>query len=235
MKGIIAIMVIGLFSCTGKGSSPKDFERARESMVRFQLEARGIEDERVLHAFRQVPRHEFVPRVYKAEAYHDYPLPIGEGQTISQPYMVALMTQLLGPGPEDRILEIGTGSGYQAAILSLLSKEVYSIEIVEPLARSAEVRLNRLGYENVEVRCGDGYLGWPDAAPFDGIIITCALPRLPEPLIDQLAEGGRIVAPMGEEGEMQILTLFEKRAGELLKREEGGCFFVPMRGEIEEE
>lgn len=235
MKGIVVIVMFGLLSCSGKSPRPKDFEEARERMVRLQIEARGIRDERVLQALRQVPRHEFVPKAYQAEAYHDYPLPIGEDQTISQPYIVALMTQLLEPDSGDRVLEIGTGSGYQAAILSLLVKEVYTIEILEPLARSAEARLQRLGYENVKVRCGDGYLGWPEAAPFDGIIITCALPRLPQPLIDQLAEGGRLVAPMGKEGELQILTVFEKRAGRLLKREEGGCFFVPMRGKIEEE
>lgn len=204
-------------------------------MVKTQLESRGIKDKRVLDAFRKVKRHLFVPKSYRKEAYGDYPLPIGEGQTISQPYMVAVMTELLKLKGDERVLEIGTGSGYQAAILSILAKEVYTIEIIPSLAESAKERLKKLGYNNVWVKCGDGYLGWPEKAPFDGIIITCAPPRLPKPLKEQLAEGGRIVAPIGEEGEMQVLTVFEKKNGKLIKKEEGGCFFVPMTGKIEKE
>lgn len=227
-------MMLFLFSSDSKpGFTADKFEKQRESMVRWQLEARGIKDPRVLDAFRRVPRHEFVLEKYQSDAYSDHPLPIGEGQTISQPYMVAIMTELLQLTGNEKVLEIGTGSGYQTAILSLLAKEVYTIEIIEPLAKSAEERLKRLGYNNVYVRVGDGYQGWPENAPFDGIIITCAPPYLPEPLKEQLAEGGKIVAPIGEKGQMQILTVFEKKNGKIVKREEGGCFFVPMTGEIE--
>jgi len=233
VKRFIVLFPI-LFSC-GLFSKGDNFSKEREWMVKTQLESRGIKDKRVLDAFRKVKRHLFVPKSYRREAYGDYPLPIGEGQTISQPYMVAVMTELLKLKGDERVLEIGTGSGYQAAILSLLAKEVYTIEIIPSLAKSAEKRLKELGYDNVWVKCGDGYLGWPEKAPFDGIIITCAAPRLPNPLKEQLAEGGRIVAPIGEEGEMQTLTVFEKRDGKLIKREEGGCFFVPMTGRIEKE
>lgn len=201
-------------------------------MVRGQLEARGIKDPRVLDAFRHVPRHEFVKRSDQRSAYDDHPLPIGEGQTISQPYMVAVMTELLQLKKTDKVLEIGSGSGYQAAILSLLAHEIYSVEIVQPLAQSATELLRRLGYDNVRVRTGDGYTGWPEQAPFDAVIITCAPPVLPEPLFGQLAEGGRIVAPIGEAGRLQILTVFDKKSGTLEKNEESGCYFVPMTGVI---
>jgi len=159
-------------------------------MVNRQIKARGIRDCKVLEAMAKVPRHEFVPEAYRDMAYSDTPLPIGEGQTISQPYIVALMTEALELNPGDRVLEVGTGSGYHAAVLSEIAKEVYTIEIIESLGRTAEERLKRLGYKNVKVRIGDGYLGWQEYAPFDAIIVTCAPEHIPQPLVEQLAEGG---------------------------------------------
>jgi protein-L-isoaspartate(D-aspartate) O-methyltransferase len=204
---------------------------ARHDMVRSQIQARGISDERVIDAMLKVERHRFVPEVLERLAYHDRPLPIGEGQTISQPYIVALMTERLELRPADRVLEIGTGSGYQAAILSCIVEEVYTIEIVEPLAVSAEALLDRLGYKNVRVRHGDGFLGWPEAAPFDAIIVTCAPPRLPEPLSAQLAEGGRLIVPLGDD--FQVLTLYRKSGGVLTQERIAPVLFVPMKGLIE--
>jgi protein-L-isoaspartate(D-aspartate) O-methyltransferase len=205
---------------------------ARRDMVTSQIKARGIKDERVINAMLQVERHRFVPVNYEKLAYGDFPLPIGKEQTISQPYIVALMTQELELKETDRVLEIGTGSGYQAAVLSLLVEQVFTVEIIESLADSAVRRLERLGFENIHVRCGDGFLGWPEAAPFDAIIITCAPPTLPQPLVDQLAEGGRLIVPLGED--YQILTLYEKVGGSLQKEEIVPVLFVPMRGLIEE-
>jgi protein-L-isoaspartate(D-aspartate) O-methyltransferase len=203
-------------------------------MVELQLAARDISDERVLAAMGKVPRHEFVPAAYRAKAYTDQPLPIGRGQTISQPYVVALMTQLLKLGDDERVLEIGTGSGYQAAVLAGLAQSVYSIEIDPELAAEAARRLESLGYDNVHIRAGDGFFGWPEAAPFDAILITAATPRVPERLADQLAEGGRLVAPVGAGGE-QELTLVTKRNGTLHPRSFGGVLFVPMTGEVRRE
>jgi protein-L-isoaspartate(D-aspartate) O-methyltransferase len=179
-----------------------------------------------------VQRHKFVPNRYEKLAYIDRPLPIGEEQTISQPYIVALMTECLQLSETDRVFEVGTGSGYQAAILSLIVDQVYTVEIIEVLADSAAQRLARLGFDNVQVRHGDGYLGWPDAAPFDAIIITCAPPTLPQPLVEQLAEGGRLIVPLGDD--YQILTLYRKVEGILKKEEIAPVLFVPMRGLIEE-
>jgi protein-L-isoaspartate(D-aspartate) O-methyltransferase len=205
---------------------------ARRHMVTDQIQARGIRDERVLDAMLKVERHKFVPNMYEKLAYIDRPLPIGEEQTISQPYIVALMTECLQLKESDRVFEVGTGSGYQAAILSLLAEEVYTVEIIEVLADSAAQRLARLGYDNVHVRHGDGFLGWPEAAPFDAIIITCAPPKLPQPLVEQLAEGGRLIVPLGED--YQILTLYKKVGGTLQKEEIAPVLFVPMRGLIED-
>ena len=174
------------------------YEVARREMVRTQIAARGISDKRVLEALTKVERHKFVPRQYRRYAYVDNPLPIDADQTISQPYIVALMTELLQLDGSEKVLEIGTGSGYQAAILGELAGEVYSIEIIDTLARTAERRLKQLGYRNVTVLCADGYEGWPEMAPFDGIIVTCAPPEIPEPLLDQLAEGGRMIIPVGK-------------------------------------
>lgn len=205
------------------------FRRLREEMVRTQIAERGVRNPRVLEAMRRVPRHLFVPQDLRHRAYEDTPLPIGEGQTISQPYMVAWMTELLDVGEEDRVLEVGTGSGYQAAILCELVKEVYTIEKNLLLAREAEERLRSLGYANVCVRVGDGTLGWPEKAPFDGIMVTAGAPSVPQPLLEQLAEGGRLVIPVGS-ATLQMLTVVRKEDGGLRTTEEGSCIFVPLVG-----
>lgn len=201
----------------------------QQEMVSTQIEARGIRDPRVLAALRDVPRREFVPRYLREEAFDDNPLPIGHGQTISQPYIVALMSEMLAIEPGHRVLEIGTGSGYQAAILSKLAAKVYSVEIVEPLGRDARERLERLGHDNVEIRIGDGYQGWPGEAPFDRIILTAAPPAIPQALIDQLAPGGRLIAPEGGFGQMQRLMTIDKDAEGRVTRTPGiPVRFVPM-------
>ncbi len=206
-------------------------ERRRE-MVENQLRARDITDQRVLEVMARVPRHRFVPEDQRRRAYNDHPLPIGHGQTISQPYIVALMTQLAAPKPGDRALDVGTGSGYQAAVLAELCKEVFSIEIVEPLAEEAKKRLAELGYKNIQVRAGDGYRGWPEHAPFDVIIVAAAPNHVPQPLVDQLAPGGRLVLPVG--GYPQQLTLITKGAdGTIRRRVIAPVLFVPMTGEAQ--
>ena len=202
-------------------------------MIEEQLVARGIRDERVLATMREVPRHEFVPAAMREHAYEDRPLPIGDGQTISQPFMVAFMTESLALRPTDRVLEIGTGSGYQAAVLGQLAAEVYSIEIVERLARQAAIDLMRLGFKNVQVRAGDGYQGWPDAAPFDAVIVTCAPDHVPEPLVRQLKDGGRMIIPVGD-ADGQRLHLLEKRGDRVEQRAVLPVLFVPMTGESEQ-
>jgi len=230
---ILILPCLVFFSCClGKiGEGETGFDKKRKVMVREQIQERGVEDGRVLEAMEKVPRHEFVPEEYRRFAYEDSPLPIGEGQTISQPYIVALMTECLGLKGGERVLEVGTGSGYQAAILSELVEEVYTIEILEPLAKRAEELLQKLGYRNVKVRCGDGYLGWEEYAPFDGIIVTCAPDHIPEPLIEQLAEGGRMVIPVGETPFNQVLKLIRKREGKLVVENVVPVRFVPMTGE----
>jgi protein-L-isoaspartate(D-aspartate) O-methyltransferase len=231
---IAIISVLSICDCAAQdklNESPWEIA-ARKDMVYGQIKARGISDERLIDAMLKVERHKFVPAKYMKMAYGDYPLPIGEGQTISQPYIVALMTDKLALKATDRVLEIGTGSGYQAAVLSLLVDSVYTIEIVEPLADSSAQRLARLGYDNVQVRHGDGFLGWPEAAPFDAIIITCAPPRVPEPLIEQLAQGGRLIVPLGDD--FQVLTLYRRVADSLQEEEITPVLFVPMKGLIEE-
>lgn len=197
-------------------------------MVREQIAARGVTDPAVLAAMEKVPRHLFIDEKYTAVAYDDHPLPIEEGQTISQPYIVALMTELLSASKDDRILEIGTGSGYQAAVLGEITKEVFSVEIIPSLAESAAERLKNLGYKNVRVRAGDGFLGWEEHAPYDGIIVTCAPKDIPGPLIAQLREGGRLVIPVGEG--FQELKLGEKKNGEFTVRDIIPVRFVPMTG-----
>jgi protein-L-isoaspartate(D-aspartate) O-methyltransferase len=209
-----------------------DPEDARRRMVTEQLARRGITNPHVLAAMAAVPRHEFVPKDLQNEAYDDGPLPIGAGQTISQPYIVAFMTEQLAPKPGDRVLEVGTGSGYQAAILAKLVKEVYTIEIVESLGRRAMQDLSRLGFTNVHVRIGDGYAGWPEEAPFDAVIVTCAPERVPEPLTQQLKEGGRMIIPVGGR-RGQELYLLEKRNGKLEQRAVLPVRFVPMTGRAE--
>jgi protein-L-isoaspartate(D-aspartate) O-methyltransferase len=200
-------------------------------MVQEQLKPRGIHDERVLEAMSKVPREVFVPENMRAQSYADSALPIGQDQTISQPFIVAYMTEQLRLQPTDRVLEIGTGSGYQAAVLAELAKEVYTIEIVEPLAKEASARLARLDYNNAHVKIGDGYQGWPEVAPFDAIIVTCAPDKVPQPLAQQLKEGGRMIIPVGSGMMDQQLYLLEKKDGELAQRAILPVRFVPMAGE----
>jgi protein-L-isoaspartate(D-aspartate) O-methyltransferase len=201
-------------------------------MVAEQLEGRGIHDPAVLGALARVPRHLFVPEEARSGAYMDTPLPIGYGQTISQPYIVALMSSLLDVKPGDKVLEIGTGSGYQAAVLSELGAEVYTIEIVAPLGQDARRTLDDLGYRGVHTRIGDGYQGWPDQAPFDGIIVTAAPPHIPKPLLDQVKVGGRIVLPVGE-GLQDLLVLTKQPDGSFNRRPVLPVRFVPMTGEAQ--
>ena len=214
-----------------QGTESPEFVEARERMVQDQIENRGVADSDVLEAMRAVPRHEFVPDEYLDQAYADHPLPIGHGQTISQPYIVALMTESLLLQPGQRVLEIGTGSGYQAAVLAELDVEVYTIEIVPELAEAAAARLEELDYANVSVLQADGYFGWEEHAPFDAIIVTAAPDHLPQPLANQLAEGGRLIIPIGPIGAVQTLWLFEKVEGELQATNLGGVRFVPLTGE----
>ena len=224
---LVAIALLRLFVTAAETND--QFAAERKTMVRNQIERRGVTNQAVLDAMRRVPRHEFVELHLRSQAYEDYPLPIGHGQTISQPYIVALMTELLNLKPGQKVLEIGTGSGYQAAVLAEITTNVYTIEIVEPLARRAEADLKRLGCTNVHVRTGDGYQGWPEAAPFDAIIVTCAPDRVPQPLVDQLKEGGRLVIPVGEAGD-QSLCLLQKQAGKVERRAVLPVRFVPMTG-----
>lgn len=229
-------MAVGM-SDGATDDSRTPWEEARERMVEQQMSGlnREIEDKRVLEAIRAVPRHEFVPDNVKHLAYDDRPLPIGHGQTISQPYIVAFMTEQLEPKADEVVLEVGTGSGYQAAVLAKLVKAVYTIEIVEPLAKRAEATLTRLGYENVHVKAGDGYKGWAEHAPFDAVIVTCAPDHIPQPLVDQLREGGRMIIPVGEQWVTQELIVLEKRGGEVKRRSVLPVRFVPMTGRAEEE
>ena len=199
-------------------------------MVREQLQERGITDARVLKAMRCVPRHEFVPEAQRGAAYDDHAMPIGFGQTISQPFIVGFMTESLELEPDHRVLEIGTGCGYQAAVLSMLAKEVFGIEIVEPLAARAAKTLRHLGFRNVHVRCGDGHLGWPESAPFDAIIVTCAPEEIPEQLVEQLVEGGRMMIPLGSQEKAQELLLLKKIDGVLSRQRVMQVRFVPMTG-----
>jgi protein-L-isoaspartate(D-aspartate) O-methyltransferase len=208
-----------------------DYALLRKEMVEEQLIPRGIKEQYVLDAFYKVERHKFIPQEQKEFAYADHPLPIGQGQTISQPYIVALMSECLQLTPESKVLEIGTGSGYQAAILAELSKEVYSVERFPALAKDAASKLAELGYNNVKIKVGDGTLGWPEEAPFERIIITAACPEIPPPLVEQLKEGGKIIFPRGE-NYSQMLTLLEKTKTELLKQEICGCVFVPLVGKF---
>jgi protein-L-isoaspartate(D-aspartate) O-methyltransferase len=205
------------------------YEAARERMVTQQIVSRGVKDAATLKAMRMVPRHIFVPKEYENEAYDDNPLPIGYGQTISQPYIVAYMTEIAGPDPSKKALEIGTGSGYQAAILGEVVKKVYSIEIVPELARESAERLKKLGYTNITVKYGDGYKGWKEYSPFDIIIVTAAAEEIPKPLIDQLAENGRLVIPVGPPATVQELILLEKKNGKIEKSRLTFVRFVPFK------
>lgn len=230
----VAMVYLGCFGGNGDSGrtlSEEEFQKMRLEMVEHQIQARGVKDPLVLEAMREVKRHEFVLPGQEREAYDDFPLPIGEGQTISQPYIVGLMTELARLTADSRVLEVGTGSGYQAAVLSVIAKDVYSIEILEGLGTQANDRLARLGYDNVHVRIGDGYKGWPEAAPFDAILVTAAPDHIPQPLVDQLKVGGRLVIPVGDfYQELELITKTETG----IKREKIiPVRFVPMTGEAE--
>ena len=220
-------------ACDAPAQTRAQFESARKKMVEEVIIGSGIKDERVVRAMGETPRHEFVFSQHRKNAYYDMALPIGDQQTISSPFIVAFMTQSLDPQPTDKVLEIGTGSGYQAAVLSPLVKDVYSIEIVEPLGERAARTLKRLGYDNVHTKIGDGYLGWPEHAPFDKIIVTCSPEKVPQPLAEQLREGGLMVVPVGERYQ-QTLYLFRKKDGKLESEALLPTLFVPMTGEAEE-
>ncbi len=207
------------------------FGRLRKNMVKHQIASRAVKEHRVLDAMSRVPRHLFVPENLADRAYDDSPLPIGDGQTISQPYMVAWMTELLEVATGDKVLEIGTGSGYQAAILCELAGEVLSIEKYSSLARDAGELLHSLGYRNIRIRVGDGTLGWPEEAPFDGIMVTAGAPSVPQPLLEQLADGGRLVIPVGPSG-MQMLNVIRRKGNEYQASDEGTCVFVPLVGKF---
>jgi protein-L-isoaspartate(D-aspartate) O-methyltransferase len=232
-RQVFCSMLVSMSACAAWvacSGADVDFDVARKRMIERQIVARGITNEGVLKLMGNVPRHELVPASHRQHAYVDQPVPIGYGQTISQPYIVAFMTEHLDPKLTDRVLEIGTGSGYQAAVLSGLVKEVFTIEIVKQLADRAKADLQRLGYTNIHVRAGDGYKGWPEAAPFDAVIVTCAPDAIPQPLVDQLKERGRMVIPVGT-GFSQELYLLEKVEGKVHKRAVLPVRFVPMTRE----
>jgi len=228
---VIYLLLMGMAFPQPKQSEEAAFAKKRQLMVDEQLRARDITDRRVLGAMERVPRHLFIDPRFRGEAYEDNPLPIEEGQTISQPYIVALMTQCLELKGKEKVLEVGTGSGYQAAVLAELADRVYTIEIHEALAKQAALTLRRLKYERVEVRSGDGFFGWKEQSPFDAIIVTCATSRVPPPLFEQLKEGGRLIAPLGDTDEIQVLTLVTKVKGQAKTRAISGVRFVPMTGE----
>ena len=241
--GLLAAAAAGLLVAvaprTGRAGADEPaaddpYVAARARMVERHLAERGIEDQRVLEAFRTVPRHLFVPEGYQRLSYDDESIPIGEGQTITPPFDVAFMTEALGLEPTDRVYEVGTGSGYQASILGQLAGEVYSVEIHEPLAARAAGVIERLGYENIHTRHGDGYAGWPEAAPFDKVIVTCAPEAIPPPLIEQLKEGGRMVIPIGSRFDQKVYV-FDKTGGELVGGAIRPTLFVPMTGEAQRE
>lgn len=229
----LAIFLVGWGGIAQLAQESDAYAKQRARMVATQLSSRDITDRKVLEVMGKVPRHLFVSPAYRNQAYADYPLPIDEGQTISQPYIVALMTQCLNLRPDQKVLEIGTGSGYQAAVLAHFTDRVYSIEIRENLAKKAAEALFKLGYANVQVRWGDGYFGWPEEAPFDAIIVTCAVNHIPPPLLDQLKEGGRLVIPLGSTLYFQTLTLITKVEGKPKVKHISGVRFVPMIGEAE--
>jgi protein-L-isoaspartate(D-aspartate) O-methyltransferase len=239
MRGLLLAAVLGMLAAwiawphdsRGAGSAGEEgrYSALRDRMVTEQIQGRDISDPRVLAALRKVPRHQFVPEQLRAAAYEDHPLPIGEGQTISQPYIVGIMSELMGLTGNERVLEVGTGSGYQAAVLAELAKEVYSVEILEPLARRAAATLRELGYAGIVVRAGDGYLGWPEAAPFDAIMVTAAPDHIPRPLIDQLKVGGRLVIPVGDFFQ-ELLQCVKKPQG-LECRSIIPVRFVPLTGD----
>ncbi|MEK6691205.1 MAG: protein-L-isoaspartate(D-aspartate) O-methyltransferase [Nitrospirota bacterium] len=229
----IVLLLINFHPFSSSAQEDPYFIKARDRMVKYDLSGRDIKDKKVLDVMSKIPRHLFVSKDIEKKAYSDYPLPIGEGQTISQPYVVALMTQSLGLKGNERVLEIGTGSGYQAAVLAEFVKEVYTIEIRDKLTKNAEKTLNSLGYKNVKVKTGDGYFGWKEYAPFDAIMITCAVNHIPSSLIDQLSEGGRLILPLGSTTYYQTLTLVKSIKGKLTVEHITDVRFVPMTGEAE--
>ncbi len=223
-----SLFLIFLFiNCRYFRQHSNDYKTLRKNMVKSQIESRGISDPIILEAMYKVERHLFVPDEYTERAYEDYPLPIGYNQTISQPYIVAFMTEALHLKPTDKVLEIGTGSGYQAAILGVICDSVFSIEIISELAEMSKMRLQKLGYENIMIKSGDGYSGWPEHAPFDAIIVTCAPANIPVPLQEQLAEGGRMIIPVGESYAQQLIMLTKKK-DQLVKQAVLPVRFVPM-------
>jgi len=228
---ISILLLLHLPTPLARSSKEPSLVEASKRMVERDLKGRDIRDPKILEIMGKVPRHLFVEPSLKSKAYADHPLPIGEGQTISQPYIVALMTQILKIQPGERVLEIGTGSGYQAAVLAELTDQVYTIEIIEALTQQAAQRLGQLGYEKVKVKYGDGYFGWEEAAPFDAIIVTCAANHIPPPLIKQLKEGGRLIIPLGSTTYFQNLTLLTKKMGKTDVQHLLGVAFVPMTGE----
>ena len=231
MPLVLRLMALAVLACSSaRDGDEAALARAREAMVVSQIAARGVRDPKTLAALREVPRHLFVPRESRAQAYDDHPIPIGHGQTISQPYIVAFMTEAVGLRGGETVLEIGTGSGYQAAVLAGIAARVYTIEIVAPLAEASAALLKSLGYANVSVRAGDGYQGWPEAAPFDAILVTAAAPRIPEPLKRQLKDGGRLVVPVGDE--WQELVVVTRRGERFEERRVLPVRFVPMTGKV---
>ncbi len=230
---LVGVIALSWLVLPGDAAAQDPFAEARNRLVKERVAAAGVKDSRVLDSIRTTPRHEFVPKSQRDRAYFDMALPIGESQTISSPFIVAMMTEALDPQPDDKVLEIGTGSGYQAAVLSPLVEHVYSIEIVAELGERAEETLQRLGYQNVSTRVGDGFLGWPDAAPFDKIIVTCSPESVPVPLIEQLREGGQMIIPVGERYQ-QTLYRMTKKDGKLVREPLRPTLFVPMTGEAEE-
>jgi protein-L-isoaspartate(D-aspartate) O-methyltransferase len=233
LRWFLVVVVLLVSGWSAPAQTKKDYERARKTLVDDFIIAAGVKDDRVIQAMLATPRHEFVAGNLRDRAYLDMALPIGEHQTISSPFIVAYMTQSLDPQPTDKVLEIGTGSGYQAAVLSPLVKDVYSIEIVEQLGVKAEKLLKRLDYKNVHTMVGDGFKGWPDKAPFDKIIVTCSPEKVPEPLVEQLADGGLMVVPVGERYQ-QTLYMFRKRQGKLESEALLPTLFVPMTGKAED-
>jgi protein-L-isoaspartate(D-aspartate) O-methyltransferase len=231
---LISFAAVATVTTTSPAQEADPHAAARQQMIERDLKGRDITDEAVLQAMADVPRERFVAPALQTQAYGDYPLPIGHRQTISQPYVVAFMTQMLEVRPDEKVLEIGTGCGYQAAVLARLARQVYTIEIVEPLADEARKLLAGLGYTNIFVKAGDGFDGWSEHAPFDKIILTCAVEEIPPVLIEQLKEGGRIIAPEGAADEVQYLVIASKEGGRLIRRKVLPVRFVPMTGKAQE-
>jgi protein-L-isoaspartate(D-aspartate) O-methyltransferase len=231
MIRIIMFVYILIFVTGIDGQQEDAYKNQRLEMVRTQILSRGITDQKVLDAMRKVPRHKFVPHEYRRFAYADQPLPIGEGQTISQPFIVAYMTDVINVKPGDKVLEIGTGSGYQAAVLAEAGAEVYSIEVIESLAISAKNIIEELGYKQIHLKTGDGYKGWDEFAPYNAILVTCSPSKIPDALKEQLAEGGRMIIPVGHQNSVQYLYLLEKRKGKIRQENVMPVRFVPMINE----